>query len=121
MLTEAAVDKLNVLIETHAGPDKDELTAALEDICRLIGTQALIMRNMRRKLTNARVGARSINTIADQSTLEGLLSNLDPPKRNPFTMGEVRAACDQLVTKVNAATDFTEILKGVVQVAKVFI
>lgn len=43
MLTEQAVDKLKTLIETKAGEDKTELTGALEDISRMIGTQALLI------------------------------------------------------------------------------
>lgn len=50
MLTEQSVDKLKALIETHAGPDKDELIGTLEDISRMIGTQTLLIRNMRMEL-----------------------------------------------------------------------
>lgn len=63
----------------------------------------------------------AISQIVEQSTLSNLLSNLTPAKRNPFTMDEAKVACEQLVAKVNAANDFAEILKGVIQVAKVFI
>lgn len=121
MLTEQSVDKLKALIEAHAGPDKDVLTDALEDISRLIGTQTLLIRNMRMALENAQVSQITINQIVKQNTIGNLLSNLTPPKRNPFTMDEAKAAAENLVAKVNSATDFAEILKGVVQVATVFI
>ncbi len=121
MLTEQSVDKLKAVVEAHAGPDKDALIGALEDISRMIGTQTLLIRNMRMELENAQVSQMAINQIVQQDTLINLLSNLTPPKRNPFTMDEAKVATESLVAKVNSATDFSEILKGVVQVAKVFI
>ena len=121
MLSEQTIDKLKDLIVTHAGADRDDLIGALEDISRTISTQALLIRNMQMELENAQVSAMVINQIVDQNMVSSLLSNLTPPKRNPFTMDEVKIASEQLVAKVNSARDFTEILKGVVQVAKVFI
>ncbi|MHA2061522.1 MAG: hypothetical protein ACW963_04440 [Candidatus Sifarchaeia archaeon] len=121
MLTEQSVDKLKALIETHAGPDKDELIASLEDISRMIGTQTLLIRNMRIELENANVSQMVISQIVEQNTLNSMLANFTPAKRNPFSMDEAKIASDQLVAKVNSANDFAEILKGLVQVAKVFI
>lgn len=121
MLTEQSVDKLKALIETHAGPDKDELIGTLEDISRMIGTQTLLIRNMRMELENAQVSQMAINQIVEQNTLNSLLANFTPAKRNPFSIDEAKVASEQLVAKVNSANDFAEILKGVVQVAKVFI
>jgi len=72
-------------------------------------------------LENYGAGQMAIDQIANQATLDSLLSHLAPAKRNPFTMNEAKTASEQLVAKVNNANDFAEILKGVVQVAKVFI
>lgn len=121
MLTKESIDKLKVLIETHAGQDKEELTGALEDICRMLSTQTLLNRNMRTELENAQVNQITISEIVKQDTLTDLLSNLTPAKRNPFTMDQAKKASEELVAKVNSANDFTEILKGVVEVARVFI
>lgn len=121
MLTKESVDKLKVLIEAHAGQDRDELIGALEDICRMISTQTLLIRNMRMELENAQVSQITISKIVKQDTLTDLLSNLTPAKRNPFTMDQAKKASEELVAKVDSANDFTEILKGVVEVARVFI
>lgn len=121
MLTDQSIDKLKALVEAHAGADKDELVGALDDIGRMIGTQTLLIRNMRMELENANVNAMAISRIVKQNTLDGLLSNLTPAKRNPFTMDEVKSASEQLVAKIQSSTNFADILKGVVQVAKVFI
>ena len=121
MLSEESIDKLKDLIDSQAGADRAELLEALDDVGRTIGTQALVIRNMRMKLDNAQVNEAAINQIVEQSTVQSLLSNLNPPKRNPFTMAEVRTASEQLVVRINSATSFADILKGVVQVARVFI
>jgi len=121
MLTDQTIEKLKALIDEHAGADKDRLIAALEDLGRVIASQSLLIRNMRMELENAQVSTQIINGIVEQAMINSLLSNLDPPKRNPFSMEEVKTASEQLVAKVKSANDFTEILKGVVQVAKVFI
>lgn len=121
MLSEQAVDKLEDLIQNHGGADAAELRGALEDVGRLIGSQALLIQKQRKLLAAHQFVIGTTNDLLSQNSLENLLSNLNPPKRNTFTMAEARQATEQLVAKVDSATSFAEILKGVVQVAKVFI
>jgi hypothetical protein len=121
MLSEQNIDKLKTLIETHGGADQDALLAVMDDISRVIGTQALLARNLRTQLENAQVGLGAINGLVQASTLQALFANLSPPKRNDFTMEQAKSANEELVARVNAANDFSDVLKGVIQVAKVFI
>jgi len=121
MMTEQSVEKLKKLIEEHAGTDTDELIGTLEDISRMIATQALLIRNMYTQLESLKVSEEVISQIVEQNTLNSLLANFSPPKRNPFSKDDAKLASEQLVEKVNSANDFAEILKSVVQVAKVFI
>ncbi len=78
---------------------------------------------MRFELENAQVNADAIDAIVTQGKPGAAAgaAQLDPPKPNPFTMDEAKAACDNLVAKVASANDFSNILKAVAQVAKVFI
>ena len=121
MLTEQAVNRLEALVMAQPEPVRMELRGALEDLARVIATQALLARNLGIELENAMVGVDVLNSLVAQNGLEGMLSGLSPPKRNPFSMGEARKACDDLVATASQARDFTAILKGVAQVAKVLI
>ncbi len=121
MLTGETVDKLRGLIQEFGGADKDALLEALEDVARVIGTQALLIRNMGFALDNANVGLKGIKRTLDDHSLEALFAHLGRPKRNTFSVEQAVQASENLVAKVNEAGDFAEIFKAVVDVAKVFV
>lgn len=121
MLNETSINKLKALIDQQPEPTRGELTAAMEDITRAIGTLSLLSRNLRMELDNAMVDMQAVNRLVTQGSLQQMLGMLNPPKRNSFTMDEARTACNAVVQQIAAANDFSNILKAVVQVAKVFI
>lgn len=121
MLTGETVDKLRGLIQESGGDDKDALLEALEDVARVIGTQALLIRNMGFVLDNANVGYAGIKRTVNDHSLAGLFTKLGKPKRNAFSVEQAVQASENLVAKVNEAEDFAEIFKAVADIAKVFI
>jgi hypothetical protein len=121
MLTGETVDKLRGLIQESGGADKDALLEALEDVARVIGTQALLIRNMGFVIDNANVGYAGIKRAVNDHSLAGLFANLGTPKRNAFSVEQAVQASENLVAKVNEAGDFAEIFKAVADIAKVFI
>lgn len=121
MMTEESIDRLVRLVEAQPEPARTELAGVLEDLARVIATQALLNRNLRTRLDNADVSAQTIARLVTDGSLENLLQNFSPPKRNPFTMKDARDASEQLVARINQAGDFATVFKFVVEVAKVFI
>lgn len=119
MLDNETINKLKALID--ANPDKVELTAALDDVARVIANQSFLISALNDMLMTYQDNDDELNAIANKYDLQGMLSNLPEPKRNDFSVKDAVVASNSLVEKVKSATDFTDILKSVVQVAKVFI
>ena len=121
MLTDETIDKLKGLIQTSAGADAGALLEALDDVAHVIGTQTLLIRNMGEELDNASVGLMGIARTLTAHSLDDLFANLGKPKRNTFTVEQAVQASGDLVARINKARDFSEVLKAVVDVAKVLI
>jgi hypothetical protein len=121
MLTDETIDKLKGLIQTSGGADTGVLLGALDDVAHVIGTQALLIRNMGLELDNARVGFVGIARTLEAHSLDDLFVGLGKPKRNTFTVQQAVQANEDLVAKITQARDFSEVLKAVVEVAKVLL
>ena len=121
MLTEDAIDEIEQLIAASGGAKKQGLAEALRDLQKVIAGQSVLIAGLVAQLRNKQVGDDGLNQILDSNSLKGLFKDLGVPKENPFSVTEADQACKQVAKAIANATNFADILKSVVQVAKVFI
>jgi len=121
MLTETNLQQIQALVQQHGGNKATELGDALLDLQKTIVGQSLLIRALLMDLENRQVGDAALEGLLNERSLSVIYQKLGSPKQNPFSVSDANAAIETLANKVSGATNFADIAKTLVAVAKVFI